>query len=114
MIIKTPYVWMDDDEVYAAADEGWRPLLEKLFSDFDVVLRGSAGAKVRILQIKEKFGGLRFYFRVSGIPDVVEEKLRSLSRRAEDASFALCEVCGAPGKLRNDKGWWHTRCNPHK
>jgi hypothetical protein len=114
MMLKTPYVWVDDDEVYAATDEGWRALLEKLFADFDVVLRGSAGAKISIVQIKEKFGGLRFYYRAGGIPDVIEEKLRSLSRRAQDASFFTCETCGAPGELRDDNGWWHTHCAAHK
>ena len=114
MIIKTPYRWMDDTEVYAATEEGWRSLLENLFADFDIVLQGTPGATVRIIQIKEKLGGIRFYFAATGIPDAIEEKLRTLSRRAEDASFDLCEVCGAPGVLENKNGWWRVRCGTHK
>ncbi|MDO8263279.1 MAG: hypothetical protein Q7T21_08630 [Gallionella sp.] len=53
----------------------------------------------RIAQIKEKFGGLRFY--VNG---PVSEELRAKILQAENKeSPRICEVCGAPGKLREGR-----------
>ena len=59
---------------------------------------------VKILQIKEKFGGLRFYV------DTGSTDLFRAIDAAEDASFKICEQCGAPGKLRSG-GWLKTRCD---
>jgi hypothetical protein len=55
-------------------------------------------------QIKEKFGGLRFYMTcgTDEIFDLVEE--------AEELSYKICEECGKPGKER-DGGWIHTHCD---
>ena len=32
---------------------------------------------------------------------------------AEEVSEVTCDVCGAPGRLRNTKGWYATRCDEH-
>lgn len=63
---------------------------------------------VEILQIKEKFGGLRFY-----VGEMSDENVASLSTAinvAEDASFRICQDCGAPGVLRGG-GWLRTLCH---
>ena len=44
------------------------------------------------IQVKEKFGGLRFYY--SGGDDYI----RGLVDMAESMSYKTCEVCGSPGK----------------
>lgn len=61
---------------------------------------------VEIAQIKEKFGGLRFY--VHGAPDWVE----GLINTAEIASYHICEGCGKEGKLRKGS-WLRTLCDEH-
>ena len=57
-------------------------------------------------QVKEKFGGLRFY--VDGGDDWVYGAISM----AESISYRTCEVCGAPGKTRGT-GWIRTTCNEH-
>jgi hypothetical protein len=57
-------------------------------------------------QIKEKFGGLRFY-----VERATEEHYNYISF-AESMSYRICEECGAPGKLHTD-GWHRTLCEHH-
>jgi hypothetical protein len=58
------------------------------------------------VQVKEKFGGLRFY--VNGATD----KHWSYISFAESMSYRTCESCGAPGKRYTD-GWHKTLCDIH-
>lgn len=66
-------------------------------------------------QIKEKFGGARFYVHgISSEKDVVlEEELRALISDAERISFCICEQCGDSGELRSANGWKMTLCEKH-
>lgn len=61
----------------------------------------------RIVQIKEKFGGLRYY--VNG---VTSEHDKNTIREAEKASSGICQDCGTTKNvaLRNH-GWVATLCN---
>ena len=61
---------------------------------------------VTVHQIKEKFGGLRFY--VHGATD----KHYNYISFAESMSYRTCEECGAPGKRYTD-GWHRTLCDIH-
>jgi hypothetical protein len=61
---------------------------------------------VQCAQVKEKFGGLRFYMTnetpyMSGAISV-----------AEGMSYHICEACGLPGKVRSG-GWILTLCDKH-
>jgi hypothetical protein len=57
-------------------------------------------------QVKEKYGTLRFYY--TGGDDYVD----GVVSMAEAISASTCEVCGAPGKLR-EGGWLKTLCDEH-
>lgn len=57
-------------------------------------------------QVKEKYGGLRFYTIASS--DYQDGAIAM----AESMSFRICDVCGASGKP-NSEGWIHTRCEAH-
>jgi hypothetical protein len=61
---------------------------------------------VTVAQIKEKFGGLRFY--VHGGSQDLWHRIDA----AEQASYHICEKCGAPGVLRSG-GWLKTLCDTH-
>ena len=64
-------------------------------------------AKVSVaVQVKEKFGGLRFY--VNGATD----KHWNFISFAESMSYRTCEECGAAGKTYTD-GWHRTLCDIH-
>lgn len=57
-------------------------------------------------QVKEKFGGLRFY--TYGGDDITNAFISF----AESMSMKICETCGQPGKQQGDRGWIHTACDP--
>lgn len=62
--------------------------------------------QVVAIQVKEKFGGLRFYY-CGG-----DEYIRGLENMAESMSYRTCEKCGAPGKPTKDV-WIRTLCDEH-
>ena len=57
-------------------------------------------------QVKEKFGGLRFYVQAA-----TDEHYNYINF-AESMSYRTCEVCGSPGKRYTD-GWHQALCNVH-
>ena len=59
----------------------------------------------KVGQIKEKFGGGRFYYS-GDITPYGEELIRQWEVDVE----SVCEICGKPGKLRTD-GWWCAMCD---
>lgn len=60
--------------------------------------------QVVAVQVKEKWGGLRFY--INGGDDYVQGAIDI----AESLSYRTCEVCGSPGKKRGG-GWIRTLCD---
>lgn len=62
--------------------------------------------QVVAVQIKEKFGTLRFYY------DGGDEYISGLVAMAEWVSSVTCEECGERGKLRGG-GWVYTACDKH-
>ena len=64
----------------------------------------------RSVQIKEKFGTLRWY---CSFPED-EDRLHAgkIIQAAEWISGAVCETCGAPGSVRPG-GWVRTACDAH-
>jgi ribosomal protein S27E len=62
---------------------------------------------IRVTQVKEKFGTLRFYTNCHN------NKIDNYITFAEQISEVTCEICGAPGTI-NDGGWLKVRCQKHK
>jgi hypothetical protein len=58
------------------------------------------------VQVKEKFGGLRFYVQAA------TDKHYQYISFAESMSYRTCEECGNPGKTYTD-GWHMTLCDIH-
>ena len=92
--------------------EGWWPILEKLCSNIQQHIdwknkQSEVVSQVTVAQIKEKFGGLRFYY------DGGDEHINGMVRMAEAWADASCEECGSPGK-RRDGGWIKTLCDHHE
>jgi len=102
---------------------GWLPMLDALCrniqghvdnqnTSYDYkVKRGEAKEEERpdfqvvATQVKEKFGGLRFY-TMGG-----DAYIDGLISMAESMSYQICERCGNPGKV-GGKGWITTMCDP--
>jgi hypothetical protein len=57
-------------------------------------------------QVKEKFGGLRFYV------DHATDEHYNYINFAESMSYRTCETCGAPGTYY-PFGWHHVACDEH-
>lgn len=92
--------WPDD-----LPGEGWWPILVSLDAD----LRGIY-PEYRVAQVKEKFGGLRFYPEID--PPHGRDDFWARIRQAEDEADRTCEVCGEPGTARSG-GWIKTLCDEH-
>lgn len=75
---------------------GWHPLLELLYA--------AKPEDTAVVQVKEKFGGLRFYV------DSATEGYFELIDEVEVVSFSVCEWCGKLGELRM-RGWMKTLCD---
>jgi hypothetical protein len=63
--------------------------------------------QVTIQQVKEKFGGLRFYYSGG------DEYISGLVSMAESVAGFTCEECGDHGEGRNG-GWIRTLCDEHE
>jgi hypothetical protein len=64
-----------------------------------------------VIQVKEKFGGLRYY--MGSIPEHLSEKTDEYVQEAEDKSYRTCEECGKEGKNRSIQGWLSVLCETH-
>jgi hypothetical protein len=62
---------------------------------------------IEIQQIKEKFGGLRFYY------DGGDERIYGMETMAESWAIRTCETCGNVGEQRGG-GWIRTLCDVHE
>lgn len=82
--------------------DGWRDLLWDLCCDIQNL---NPPPDFEVTQVKEKFGGLRFY--ISGGTCEINDRIS----RAENASYDVCERCGSRGGVTlNESGWLSTRC----
>lgn len=61
--------------------------------------------KVIAVQVKEKFGGLRFYY------DGGDSVISGMVQMAEGMSYRTCEICGCQAQTRRDR-WITTQCDP--
>lgn len=82
--------------------DGWFFLLQQLLNEIKYL---DPGSHFEVIQVKEKFGGLRFY--VSGD----SEKIGAVIGFAENLSYFICEQCGGAGKS-NKEGWISVQCDP--
>lgn len=100
-----------------AISPGWHQIVRSLSGtiqyhidsrneDRDKYQQGDGCPQVVVAQVKEKFGGLRFYYR--GGDDVI----RGMVRMAESWAARTCEICGSPGELRSGT-WLRTLCDEH-
>ena len=92
---------MNREQILNAVGPGWSKLLTKLLDDLS-----ATDFKSKVVQVKEKFGGLRFYYE----PVAVGDKVFDLVHAAEDESYKICEFCGEPGHVRSFT-WIKTLCD---
>lgn len=91
--------------------EGWMNIIVELDAKIAALV-----PDYTISQIKEKFGGLRYYIGALQEDPGVFDKVYQLIRAAEEKADAACDQCGAPGQMCNPtkgSGWVATRCEEH-
>jgi hypothetical protein len=98
---KYPSVFSGRCDVSVGA--GWVPLLDELCAKLEPLCQDPC---THAVQIKEKFGGLRFYLS-RGCREVYD-----LIAEAEKKAAKTCEKCGEPGAPRSGS-WIKTLCDFH-
>lgn len=89
---------------------GWQDLITQLHLKLSEV-----DPDYKIIQIKEKFGGLRYYCEFSGGLTFEQfEYAQAAVRKTEQESEETCEECGARGRTSRWGGnWYRTLCKEH-
>jgi len=116
---------------YISCGDGWFYIIRDLSQ---AILELNPPDHFEIVQIKEKFGGLRYYWKMDQrLGDdnhpymMIEEDLNSFNKRteflqnlnikvmnAESNSYITCEECGKPASSTSDGFWVKTLCDFHK
>jgi hypothetical protein len=84
---------------------GWNNVLISLDKKLSIL-----DPDYEILQIKEKFGTLRFYYKTHVKEKAVLEAMDRYTNQACDESSRICEFCGNAGSLRKLNNWYKTIC----
>ena len=90
-----------------ACGDGWYPIIDRLSATITQHVDKLPIEKREdyiAAQVKEKFGGLRFYMERS------TKEMEDAIDAAEEESFRTCEECGEPGETGGE-GWILTLCN---
>lgn len=73
---------------------GWYPLIAELHLNLSRV-----DIDYDVLQVKEKYGTLRYYARTHADDSIILDDFDALIEEAESRSALICESCGNPGQL---------------
>ena len=98
--------FVDGYDNHIAVGEGWGGLIKECHNAlvaFD--------PNYKIYQIKQKFGGLRYYVRPSH--DALVYRTSAIVAPFEKRSYLVCEVCGVNGNLRVKNRFYQTLCIEH-
>jgi hypothetical protein len=85
--------------------DGWYWLIDNVCGSIQNYIDDNKGVEqVEASQVKEKFGGLRFY--TSGNDDRID----GMIWLAESLSYKICENCGSQDNVKQTKGWIVSLC----
>ena len=93
--------------------DGWYHLLDSMCRTINRIvgfLPEEERWRYAAVQVKEKFGGLRFCLE----DDHPESPVAHWIWGAETASLLICDVCGSAGTLIEKEGPARTRCDEHR
>ena len=98
---------------YFECESGWINLIDELSGKLEEINNKYTNFEDRIyaVQVKQKFGGLRFYcYSTENIAKEDYELKDKLIEEAEKASYTICEVCSKPATQTKSGGWISTLC----
>jgi len=112
------FIDIEEGKLYTYLDclpNGWQKLCEDLCAELKPLLeKVNFVNEYKLCQVKEKFGGLRWY-DTNGVPVEIWDEYNALIRKYEEISFKTCIYCGAPAIYRTT-GWivpWCGDCATH-
>lgn len=89
-----------------ACGAGWYPILDGLFAELETIRQEDILTGLKVIQVKEKFGGLRVYV------DGGNERVHARIALAETEAAETCEGCGGPSPgVRSHGGWLGNLCD---
>jgi len=105
-------LFYSNGEVYQLGSywAGWSMLLDALCTRLNGILEEVPGASLTVECVKEKFGGLRFYYSTRGLDAMRATIIDDAVMLAEEASEHICQRCGSPDAVQSSSGWIHTLC----
>jgi hypothetical protein len=92
-------------------EDGWFDILWRLCEGLEPLVaefERTTGLKFEVRQVKEKFGGLRFYVNCRR-----NEAICQRIGIAMEEAYRTCEVCGQPGRQR-EGAYSKTVCDEHE
>ena len=90
---------IDREDAKHMVGKGWSKIIDMLYDELPIP------DKMQVHQVKEKFGGLRFY--VSG----ATKEEYAIITKAEHMSEETCEDCGKPATMKKSGNWLMCLCN---
>jgi Zn finger protein HypA/HybF involved in hydrogenase expression len=84
--------------------DGWYWLLDNLCKELQHNIDVNNQPQIVAAQVKEKFGGLRFYVNAG-----TDEQYGAI-HFAEMLSYSICETCGTTEGVKQTKGWINSLC----
>jgi hypothetical protein len=119
LIEQYPIVFKHLDKTgYHNLPAGWYKIMNRLCSELSVILEEALEANPEnpeeplfsVLQVKEKFGGLRFYYMMNTKDDELYRRIQTAVDTAEDTSYSTCQITGNIGVLCKDGSHYMTLC----
>lgn len=98
---------------YPTCGDGWSDILTRMCVRIAAATNGCRPDALRIVEIKQKTGGLRVQCEANGVPDDVMDRVGDAVELAEARASSTCEKCGAEGRIHDDRGFLQTLCGDH-
>jgi len=95
--------YLTEEQAVDCVGKGWENLVRRVYN-----AKTGMGTPVGIIQVKEKWGGLRIY------TDYYDSHLEEVIMKVGEESLTVCEVCGSPAGLVKKGTWYQTRCEEHR
>ena len=97
------YTWYDE------IPKGWAKAFGEQMCDelLEILEEGNFVNEYQIVQVKEKFGGLRWYD--NGVPKSIWDKHNAWLDKYEALSYKTCVICGKPSTCVTS-GWVQPVC----
>lgn len=95
--------YLTEEQAVACVGKGWEHLVRTVYN-----AKAGIGTTVGIIQVKEKWGGLRIY------TDYYDSLLEKVIQEVGKESFTVCETCGGSAGLVRLGGLFRTLCEEHR